>query len=82
MANYLGRNLIEALQSLDERRKRAVGTDEAIKVCRVCYHEKDDKGCPCGRVAWTLLSVVIVELQLAVEAQQREEHLQRTKTNA
>ncbi len=58
---------------LEELLRRSVGEDAPL-VCRVCYVEKDgddNPKCLCDRKEWTLLAVVVLELELRI-AEQRE----------
>lgn len=67
-------NMIEQrLQALEELHKRSIGDDDVF-VCRTCYAEKDDKGCPCGRLDWALVQIVIIDLALWLDDLQQEAH--------
>lgn len=66
MAHMLKQHLEERLSTLEDLERRNAGLEQLVLICIVCYIEKTEKGCLCGRNSWVHLAPGLMALRDAV----------------
>lgn len=71
--HFTRQTLEERHRALDDLRRKHLGVVHEPEACRDCYDVYDKQPqCICGRNSWAILTVVVIELGLLLDALHRE----------